>query len=533
LRKWPRLLRSSQRGEAVLQERSKEQAVFVVQDSGAGHSSQLREWLTRGWSACRAEWHWLCLFPLGLASQFLYLRFFLKPFPLLSLYDVPLLDLGKVTHYSRAAGREFAVVFLLLFALSYVAYLLCRRRSSSMALLVVLLFAFLCGLTLLLVYPITAADVFEYIAYARIMTHHSANPHVFRPADFYDDPLMWYSAWPHITSPYGPLWTYVSGVIGRLSGSSLLTYLLLFKGLALAVHLLNSGLIYATLARWRPSYALAGTALYAWNPLVLYESAAGGHNDGLVVFFVLLGVYLYARGRFALAVPVAALSCMIKMPMAVVVPLFVIGGWRALSGKKNRVRVMASSVLLAVAVVVLLHVPLWEGLDSLGWLAREDLFTSSFAAVAVLALGQYVKDAETLRGLVRYAAFVLFGLFYFWQLARVRGDTRHFVERLYWTVFGLIVIAILWFQPWYVVWLVALGAVVPSLAIGSLTTLFSYTATWNYMVFTFLLAWYFPLMSPDHALVGNLVSVLLIFGAPIVYAICLLWRGRSLEPSEG
>jgi len=504
-----------------------------VQDSEARHSSRLREWLRQGWAACRAEWHWLCVLLLGLASQFLYLKFFLEPFPLLTLYDVPLLDLGKVTHYSRAAGREFTVVLLLLFALSYVAYLLCRGRSSRSALSVVLLIAFLCGLTLLLVYPITAADVFEYVAYARIMTHHGANPHVFRPADFYDDPLMWYSAWPHITSPYGPLWTYMSGVVGLLSRSSLLTYLLLFKGLALVVHLLNSGLIYATLARWRPSYALAGTALFAWNPLVLYESAAGGHNDGVVVFFVLLGVYLFARGRFALAVPVAALSFVIKMPMAVVLPLFVIGGWRALSGKKNRVRVMASSVAAAAAVVVLLHVPFWEGLDSLGWLAREDLFTSSFAAVAVLALGQYVKDAELLRGLVRYAAFVLFGLFYFWQLVRVRGDTRHFVEGLYWTIFGLITIAILWFQPWYVVWLVALGAIVPSVAIGRLTTLFSYTATWNYMVFTFLLAWYFPVMSPDHALVANVVSVLLIFGPPMAYAVCLLWRGRPLEPSEG
>ncbi|MGB9301064.1 MAG: hypothetical protein WCD51_10795, partial [Anaerolineae bacterium] len=321
----------------------------------------MREWLTRGWAACLTNWHWLCLIPLGLASQLLYLEFFLKPYPLLGLYEVPLLDLGKATDYSHAAGRDFAVALLLLFALCYAAYLLCRGRSSSFALLVVLLFAFLCGLTLLLVYPITAADVFEYISYARILIHYGANPHVFRPADFPEDRLMWYSAWPHITSPYGPLWTYVSGVIGLVSGSSLLTYLLLFKGLALAVHLMNSGLIYASLARWRPSYALAGMALYAWNPLVLYESAAGGHNDGLVVFFILLAVYLFARGQFALAVPAAALSCVIKMPMAVVVPLFVVGGWRALSGRKNRLRIVTVGVTLAVALVLLLHAPLWEG----------------------------------------------------------------------------------------------------------------------------------------------------------------------------
>jgi len=505
-----------------------------VQESGAGYGSQLREWLTQGWAACLNNWHWLSLIPLGLASQFLYLEFFLKPYPLLALYDVPLLDLGKATDYSHAAGRDFAVAFLLLFALCYAAYLLCRGRSSSFALLVVLLlFAFLCGLTLFLVYPITAADVFEYIAYARILIHHGANPHLFRPADFPEDRLMWYSAWPHITSPYGALWTYLSGVIGLLSGSSLLTYLLLFKGLALAVHLMNSGLIYASLARWRPSYALAGTLLYAWNPLVLFESVAGGHHDGLVVFFILLAVYLFVRGRFALAVPVAALSCVVKMPMAVFVPLFAVGGWRALSGHRNRVRLMAFSVAVTVALVVLLHAPLWEGWRSLGWLAREDLFTSSFAALAVLALRQFVDDVELVRGLVRYAALGLFGLFYVWQLVRVRGDTRHFVVDLYWTVFALLVIAVLWFQPWYVVWLVALGALVPSLAIGRLTILFSYTATWNYLVFIFLLAWYYPLMTTGHWLVANLVAVLLVLAPPIAYAAYLLGRGRSLDALEG
>jgi hypothetical protein len=504
-----------------------------VLEAEAGYGNRLRGWLRRGCSAGRAHWQWLCLLPLGLASQFLYLEFFLKPYPLLALYHVPLLDMGKVSHYSHTAGRDFVIAFLLLFALCYAAYLLCRGRSSSFALVVVLLCAFLCGLTLVLVYPITAADIFEYIAYARILVQHGANPHVFRPADFPGDPFMRYSAWPHIASPYGPLWTYVSGALGLLGGSSLLTYLLLFKGLALAVHLANSGLIYATLARWRPSYALGGTLLYAWNPLVLFESAAGGHNDGFAVFFVLLAVYLFVRGRFALALPAAALSCVVKMPMAVVVPLFAVGAWRALSGKTNRVRVVTLGLALAAALVLLLHAPLWEGWRSVGWLAREDLFTSSFAAVAVLALRQLVKDVELVRGLVRYAVLGLFGLFYVWQLARGRGDVPGFVEDLYWTVFVFLSIAVLWFQPWYLVWLVALGALVPSLSIGRLTTLFSYTATWNYVVFTFLLMWYYPQMTAGKWLVANMAAVLLVFGLPVACALYLIARGRSLNQLEG
>ena len=108
----------------------------------------LRELPARFAAACTANLHWLCLIILGLLSQLLYLRYFLRPYPLLRLHAVPLLDLGKVTSYSHDAARDFVLVFLLLFALSYVAYVLCRGRSSWLGLLLVLLFAFLCGLAL-------------------------------------------------------------------------------------------------------------------------------------------------------------------------------------------------------------------------------------------------------------------------------------------------------------------------------------------------------------------------------------------------
>lgn len=482
-----------------------------------------------GWGGAWLEsWRWWWLVVFGLGSQALYLHFFLRPYPLLAYYAVPLLDLGKLTGRSHAAARDFAVAFLLLFVLCYAGYVLCRGRFSRWGLLVVLLFAFLCGLALVLVYPITAADVFEYIAYARITVHHGANPHLYRPADFPEDPFVRYSAWPHITSPYGPLWTYVSVPIAVLSGSSLLTYLLLFKALALAVHLVNSGLIYSILRHWRPSYALAGTVLYAWNPLVLFESAGGAHSDVLVMLPVLLAIYLFVRGHYSLAILASALSCLVKMPTVILVPLFVVGGWRALSGKRNRLAALAGGVGLAMAVALLLHAPLWEGWGSLGWLERESLFTSSFATVAVLTLRHWVEDAELGRSVVRSVALAVFALFYAWQLLRLRGETRQFLGGLFWTVFVFLCVAVLWFQPWYVVWVVALGALVPSVATARLTTLFSYSATWNYMVYIFFLVWFFPYMIAGNSLGMNLTSVLLVFGPPLAYA---AWQARSRRPS--
>jgi hypothetical protein len=160
----------------------------------------------------------------------------------------------------------------------------------------------------------------------------------------------------------------------------------------------------------------------------------------------------------------------------------------------------------------------------LGWLARESLFTSSFATLAVLTLQRWIEELELAQGLVRYAVLGLFYLFYVWQLFRLKGETGSLLRGLYWTVFVFLSFAVLWFQPWYVVWLVPLGAITASLELARLTTLFSYTTTWNYVVYLFFLMWYYRLMTAGDGLVVNLMAVMLIFGPPLAYAAYLVAR---------
>lgn len=469
---------------------------------------------------------------MGLASQLLYTRFFLKPYPLLTYYAIPHLELGKITGRTFEGAFDFATGFFLLFVLFYAGYVLCRGHSSLAPLVVVLLFTCLYGLTLVFVYPITAADIFDYVSQGRTMAHHGANPYVASPLDFPNDPFLPYSAWSWRTSPYGPLWSYVSAGITRLGGSSLLANLLLFKGAALLIHLLNAGLIYDILARWRSSYALAGTLLFAWNPLVLFECTANGHNDGLMMFFVLLAIDLYLSGRFALAVPTALCSSLVKLPTIILVPLLFVGGWRALSGWTSRRRFLITSGLLTVTLVLFLYGPLWEGLASVRALENTRMFTSSFATVAFFALRGWM-DVKLAGGLVRYGLFLSFGLFYLRQIARLRSQVRHFLLALYWTIFVFLTVATFWFQPWYLVWLAALGAILPSLAIAELTTLFSYTSSWSYLVYMFFRTWYLSLMSSGENLVLNAIAVLLVFIPPVTYALYILGRderrGRRSE----
>ena len=60
-------------------------------------------------------------------------------------------------------------------------------------------------------------------------------------------------------------------------------------GCAIVVYLISKEI--------RPAIALVGATAYWWNPTTLTEAAAEGHNDALMAFAVLLGMWDCIRQR--------------------------------------------------------------------------------------------------------------------------------------------------------------------------------------------------------------------------------------------
>src|SRR5882757_891740 len=65
-------------------------------------------------------------------------------------------------------------------------------------------------LVFLLAPPLLSGDVFSYIQYARVGTVHGLNPYADSPTRIAGDLAFRFSSEHRITSPYGPLWTFVS-----------------------------------------------------------------------------------------------------------------------------------------------------------------------------------------------------------------------------------------------------------------------------------------------------------------------------------
>jgi hypothetical protein len=99
-----------------------------------------------------------------------------------------------------------------------------------------------------------------------------------------------------------------------------------FKALLVFIELLSMSVIVLMLR----TYGLedARVFIYAWNPLVIFETGYGGHVDGLAVFLTVLAFYLNAKKKKIPAVAALAFSSATKLYPALLLPTLLNRGER-------------------------------------------------------------------------------------------------------------------------------------------------------------------------------------------------------------
>ncbi|MFH1486522.1 MAG: hypothetical protein ABIH46_10655 [Chloroflexota bacterium] len=463
---------------------------------------------------------------LGLSSEAIYLLVFTQPLLLTRYYDVPLMDLGKITGYSFDALWAFVVGNIALFVACCLVFNISREPLSRWAKVLILLFPLLFALTLLFAYPATAADVYDYTVQARVLTEYHDNPLVVPPGAFPDDPFSPYVVWQAAPSFYGPFWLLLSAIPSLLAGDDLLSNIIAFKFLAMAFYLGSAILIYLILSETKPSFRLSGTVFFAWNPLVLWETIANAHNDTVMVFFALLAVCLFVRRRKALALPVLALAALTKYTASLIFPLF-LASFLGEKGKQRRVTIsLFAGLALSAIVTLLLFYPFWSGPGTFDALAeRMELVTASPAAVVFYALESSFSPDE-LGSFLKTATMVVFGLVYLWLVARAARGFTAMLHAAHDAIFFYLLIACLWFQPWYVVWLLGIGALLVGNPVAWRGFVFSFTGMMSYAVFVFI--WVIYAEHFENPLLIQSLAVAVIYIAPVSY-----WLGEAFTHLKG
>lgn len=203
-------------------------------------------------------------------------------------------------------------------------YLLDRSAERRGLIWFVLAVALLFRCTLVPLEPSLSDDLYRY-RWDGIIQQAGWNPYAIAPEDrrligFRD------VYWPHVSNQempniYPPLTELTLRATAAASGK-----LLAFKAPFLAAE----GLLLALLAFWirrsgRRSFTLA---YYAWNPLVVVEVAASGHNDPLAMLFAAVALFLIIERRTVLSTLALAAAVLAKFFPVLLAPLLLRkSGW--------------------------------------------------------------------------------------------------------------------------------------------------------------------------------------------------------------
>jgi hypothetical protein len=436
----------------------------------------------------------------GLAglSNLVYWLAYSRPFSLLKYYDHPLFDLRRYSAGAPNARWLLFGAFVMQIGLYTLSWRLARRTRSRMAWGIVMASSLLSALILIFMFPIGAADLFDYIVHGRIFGVYGANPFLSTGRQFASDPFYPYMGWRDWPSVYGPLWALIGGTAARLAADGVIANVLVFKLFIGAFFFASILVVAATLQRVAPDYALAGVVLLAWNPIVLYETFGNGHNDIVMVFWILLATWLITERRFTMAVLALIAGGLIKYAPLFLLPVAGLLALRDLQGMRARLTFIILTGISTAGLVALSYLPFWEGLKTLTVLKHQNLVTTSLPA-ALSAWLEPVWGAALTNTILNWATIVATGLIVLWRSLCAWDDRSRFsfARNAFWILMGYLLFTCPWFQEWYTIWPIAIAAVIPSTPVVLLALVLNLGGLTKHFVFGPLWLWVRPLPAKE------------------------------------
>lgn len=419
----------------------------------------------------------LLLAGVALISALIYWYAIVKPTNLLGLYQQARLD-GSTPYWRDPQFRQhYVLAFAALGVLYWMSWRLALRTRGMWAWAVVAGGFVVFAVALLFFYPIDAADIFDNIMHGRMIWLYGANPFLQTASRYAQDPFYRYMAWKYAPSAYGPLWEMMASGASALAGDGVIANVLTFKLLPAAFLGGSLAWIAIILRRMAPQRALAGVLLLGWNPVVLYETFGNGHNDMVMVFWILAAACALVYKRYTLATLALVVGALVKFIPILFIPLVVWLALRDQPDRRARLRFLILSAAVGSMLIILAYVPFWHGLATLSVTRRLRLFSGSLPAFIYQVLRDQigVKQAASLVGMSAAYLTALFALWQSWRASRDRSWFS-FSRAAFNIMMFYLLVTCLWFQQWYTLWPLAIAALLPPGHFSTLAVLFSFTA---------------------------------------------------------
>lgn len=377
-------------------------------------------------------------------------------FPLLPNYDRQ--PVGDIRTFAPGlgAGLLYGLLILALFALYWLLFKQLKSHSSVSLKYVCGIGVFL-ALPLLFMYPINANDVYRYIIRGLISSRYRLSPFEYAPADFGEElyPLL-AGEWYDTTTPYGPLWEWISALVTWVGKDNFLANIIMFKIIGLLA------LVTAAFVIWRLFALLPGedadnnglraayTALWALNPALLLTIVGNAHNDGLMILILLLGWLVIQSGYHGPGFLLMLAAALVKPIALLAVPVAFVLSWKMLADGRSRIGYALWVLVGGIALLVAAFLPFGSPGPLFLRLLREASAGASFSPLTLLILILRELDITISFALLARLATVVFAGFYLWILWRTwRGRSA---ERGNALAFWGYTYQALNFRIWYATW---------------------------------------------------------------------------------
>ncbi len=434
--------------------------------------------------------------------------------------------------YSLPDGWLYVGLIGLLHAAYWQLAVLIRRESWRPSLGLILALGLLLALPTLFTYPINATDLFQYALRSRIYVFYGGNPFARLLSEYPAEPLLRLTGeWADSTTPYGPIWEIAAGGLTWLAGDRLLVQLLLFKLLVVAAHLGIGGLIWAAGDR-TPAERRWLAALWSWNPALLLIFGVDGHNDALMLLWLVGGAGVLAQGLrrqrpawAAAGLLLVFLGGLTKAIGLLALPVFGLHALARLSRPAGRLRLVAFCAAGGAILTFLAFLPFGSPLLLTQRLASEASEGASYSIFALFFLWRLDRGlpllwdpavALSVGGLLLLMGWVL------WRTWGGRSPHRTLAE-IFW---GYILLA-LNFRIWYAAWsfpFVLLQEKVDRRRIAA-AAWFLLAAQWSVFIYGHLRE--FLLDQNDYQ--SHLIAVPFVFGVPLL----VYWGTGNRERGTG
>lgn len=324
------------------------------------------------------------------------------------------------------------------------------------------IFIIVVALIFMFMLPTTSTDIFYYLGTGWLEAHYKVNPYYVSIQDVMNQNevigtengdlilLKTPKIWRETTIVYGPMWPIICRILSEISMGNLTAGLFIYKLFNLAIHIINSYLIYK-ISNKKKLYTL----MYAINPLVLFEGLANVHNELVVVFFILMALYFFIKKKQMLPTVVfLALATAIKYYAILLISFLVIYKYR---NEKILKRILYA-IGWALVFIVVLAIPYLVYVRDIsvfkGILVQQGKLTNSIFLIIYLLF----NDISIATKMIEFS-MIVFIIYYIYKIIKLLINKEKITFTHIMRVYNNILLAFIFFtisnfQSWYIIWLI-------------------------------------------------------------------------------